>query len=132
MKQRFISLLYPGNGSVDVVFPDFPGCVSQGDTMDEAVSMAEEALTFHIAGMMEDGDPLPATTALDAILNDPDTEPGAVAVYVEVAIPGRKIPVNVTMDENLVKQIEAIAGKRGRSEFLANAARRILAEHPSM
>ena len=88
MKQRFISLLSPGNGSVDVVFPDFPGCVSQGDTMDEAVSMAEEALTFHTAGMVEDGDPLPAATALEVILNDPDTEPGAVAVYVELASAG--------------------------------------------
>jgi predicted RNase H-like HicB family nuclease len=39
-----------------VSFPDFPGCISAGDTIDEAKDMAHEALQFHIEGMIEDGD----------------------------------------------------------------------------
>jgi predicted RNase H-like HicB family nuclease len=39
-----------------VSFPDFPGCVTAGGSLEEARSMAEEALAFHIDGLMEDGD----------------------------------------------------------------------------
>ena len=132
MKQRFISLLYPGDGTVDVIFPDFPGCVTQGDTMEGALHVAAEALCFHISGMVADGEPLPAASTLDSILADPETEPGSVAAYIETAVPGKTVPVNVSMDENLVKQIEAVAGKRGRSRFLADAARRALTEQRTL
>jgi predicted RNase H-like HicB family nuclease len=38
-----------------VSFPDFPGCVTAGKSLDEARRRAPDALAFHIAGMMEDG-----------------------------------------------------------------------------
>ena len=38
-----------------VSFPDFPGCVTAGQNIDEAKDMAEEAITLHIHGMFEDG-----------------------------------------------------------------------------
>jgi len=40
--------------------PDAPVCVSVGDTWEEMLEMIDEALTFHIESMLEDGDPLPA------------------------------------------------------------------------
>jgi predicted RNase H-like HicB family nuclease len=43
-----------------VDFPDFPGCVTAGTTLDEPLRMAQEALEFHIGGMVEDGEELPA------------------------------------------------------------------------
>jgi predicted RNase H-like HicB family nuclease len=42
-----------------VSFPDFPGLVTAGRTLEEAKAMAEEALAFHIAGMEEDGEDIP-------------------------------------------------------------------------
>ena len=42
-----------------VSFPDFPGCITAGKTLDEARRMAAEALAIHIAGMAEDGDAIP-------------------------------------------------------------------------
>ena len=36
--------------------PDVPGCVSVGDTWEEMLEMIDEALTFHIEGMLEDGE----------------------------------------------------------------------------
>lgn len=33
-----------------VTFPDFPGCISAGATLDEARDMAREALPFHLEG----------------------------------------------------------------------------------
>jgi predicted RNase H-like HicB family nuclease len=42
-----------------VFFPDVPGCISAGDTIEEALSGAHESLTLHIEGIKEDGDDLP-------------------------------------------------------------------------
>ena len=46
-----------------VSFPDFPGCVTAGKTLDEAGRMAQDALAGHIAGMVEDGESIPAPYA---------------------------------------------------------------------
>lgn len=35
----------PGYG---ISFPDFPGCISAGDTMDEVLRRGAEALAFHV------------------------------------------------------------------------------------
>ena len=50
-----------------VSFPDFPGCVTAGKTLDEARRMAVEALSLHIEGMMEDGEAIPAASILDVL-----------------------------------------------------------------
>ena len=41
-----------------VSFPDFPGVVTAGN-LDDARAMAEEALAFHIEGLVADGQPVP-------------------------------------------------------------------------
>ncbi|MBP7094957.1 MAG: type II toxin-antitoxin system HicB family antitoxin [Spirochaetia bacterium] len=46
-------------GSWTVDFPDLPGCVTVGDTLEEALSMAREVLSLHLYGMLEDGDTIP-------------------------------------------------------------------------
>jgi len=45
-----------------VSFPDLPGCITEGDTLEEALHMAKEALELHLYGMEEDGDPIPEST----------------------------------------------------------------------
>jgi predicted RNase H-like HicB family nuclease len=59
-----------------VSFPDFPGCVSAGETLAEAARLAQEALTVHIELMMEDGAPIPEPMALETALADPDFSDG--------------------------------------------------------
>ncbi len=54
-----------------VIFPDFPGCTTVGRTQDEARVQAQEALEFHIEGMVEDGTAIPATPCLDQVIHDP-------------------------------------------------------------
>lgn len=54
-----------------VDFPDFPGCVSAGRTLDEARQMAQEALDLHVEGMIEDGEPLPEPSSLESVMEDP-------------------------------------------------------------
>ncbi|MDR1359587.1 MAG: type II toxin-antitoxin system HicB family antitoxin [Deltaproteobacteria bacterium] len=52
----FYAGFVPYAGGYSVLFPDFPGCNSDGDTLEQAVSMAADALAGHIEAMLNDGD----------------------------------------------------------------------------
>jgi len=43
--------------------PDLPGCVATGQTVEDVESQIREAIEFHIEGMREDGEPIPAPTS---------------------------------------------------------------------
>ena len=45
-----------------VSFPDFPGCITTGRTLCNAIEMAKEAIAFHIEGLKLDGSPVPEYT----------------------------------------------------------------------
>ena len=107
-----------------VSFPDLPGCVSAGETVEEAMIGAQEALAGHIALMLSDGETLPAPSPLEAVAAG--KEPSTVAVTLIAAVlPGRARRVNVTLDEALLEEIDQISDNR--SGFLAEAARAELA-----
>lgn len=57
-----------------VSFPDFPGCVAKGDTLDLALLNAESALALHVEGLLEDGATLPEPSAVDAVSLDPEVD----------------------------------------------------------
>ena len=59
-----------------VSFPDFPGCITAGRTLDEAKEMAREALAGHIAVMRDGGDPVPDPSPLDKIMHNPEFRDG--------------------------------------------------------
>ena len=108
-----------------ISFPDFPGCITAGQTVDEAKDLAQEALALHVKGMIEDGDEMPAPSKLEDIMADADYA-DAVA-YLVVSIPDTKprtVRVNITVPEMTLKQIDAAAKKRGmsRSSFLVHLA----------
>ena len=48
--------------------PDLPGCVAAGDTIEETEKLMREAIELHLAGMREDGDPIPEPTTRVAML----------------------------------------------------------------
>lgn len=50
-----------------VTFPDLPGCITEGDTIAEALHMAKDALELHLYGMEEDGDAVPAPSAPEVL-----------------------------------------------------------------
>ena len=57
--QAYLAFIHGVPGDYGISFPDFPGCISAADTMIDVLAMGEEALTFHIEGMMEDGQAIP-------------------------------------------------------------------------
>jgi predicted RNase H-like HicB family nuclease len=107
-----------------VSFPDFPGCVTAGRTLEEARRMAVEALTLHIGGMVEDDEVVPAPTNLDALANDPDMK-GAVAVLVSVdPAPEKTVRINITARESQLEAIDRLANKAGltRSAYMVQSS----------
>lgn len=42
-----------------ITFPDLPGCITEGDSLEESLYMAKEVLALHLYGMEEDGDEIP-------------------------------------------------------------------------
>src|SRR6266567_2280958 len=78
-----------------VSFPDLPGCITAGSTLEEAKRMAAEALSLHIAGMREDGQEIPEPSTLDELRNDPAMK-GAVAFLVPATELERTVRINIT------------------------------------
>jgi predicted RNase H-like HicB family nuclease len=110
-----------------VDFPDFPGCITAGSTLEETRHMAAEALEFHIEGMVEEGLPIPPPSALTAIMADPEN---AEAIPFPVAVPNLGgVEVNLAITEAVLKKIDALAKKQGksRSAILTEAVRRLIA-----
>ena len=64
-------------GGFVVTVPALPGCVTQGETRDEAVAMAHDCIEGFLACLVESGEPVPV---------EPES-PDAVAVWMEVAGP---------------------------------------------
>lgn len=47
------------DGSYSIWVPDLPGCVSCGDTRDEALNNISEAIRGHVETLREFGEPIP-------------------------------------------------------------------------
>lgn len=135
----YFAQFYPEENGYSVFFPDFPGCNTCGDTLDEAMCMAMEALTLNIETALEDGETLPAPSdyetakakALDWY-QSLGLEPKADALYLLVPAEPRMesfTRLNISLHPRLLAQIDRQAKAQGmtRSGFLAQAARNYLA-----
>jgi predicted RNase H-like HicB family nuclease len=128
MADNVFALIHESSRAFGISFPDFPGCVSGGHTIDEAIRRGREALSFHVRGMVEDGDSLPVPRSLTELRKDPafrGAAEGAVIVSVPVELPGKAVRVNLSMDERLLESVDRAAAAAGqsRSAFLAAAAK---------
>ena len=58
---RYTIILHPDTdeGGYTVTVPSLPGCVTQGETLEEAIAMARDAIRLHIESLIEDGQPVP-------------------------------------------------------------------------
>lgn len=69
----YVAFVHKAAGtSYGVSFPDVPGCISAGDTLEEALANAAEALAGHFALMRAGGEPIPSPRSLAAVKADPD------------------------------------------------------------
>jgi predicted RNase H-like HicB family nuclease len=61
---------YPADDGITVVFPDLIGCVTEGDTLDEALYMADDAACGWILTALEEGEKLPAASKPGEVVAD--------------------------------------------------------------
>ena len=120
----YIAYLHKEKGyDYGVSFPDFPGAITAGSTLEEAKNLAREALSFHMKGMAEDGEAIPEPSKLDDLVADPAFQ-GAVAFLVSAEIPGKVQRFNLTAQEKQMQQIDQLAQAAGlsRSAFMVQAS----------
>ena len=124
---NYIALLRKDAASdYGVDFPDFPGCITAGRTIDEARHMAGEALALHVEGMIEDREPIPKPSSLEAITADPQNKDAVIMLIDVPTRPSPSVRINVMLPEDIVKAIDRVSSNRSR--FLAEAARAKLTE----
>jgi predicted RNase H-like HicB family nuclease len=130
LAMRFPVALHTDDGKqFGVTVPDIPGCFSAGDSEDEALDNAREAILGHLELLAEMGEEIPAAQAIAVHRSDPDFD-GAIWGFVEVDITpflGKAEKINITVPSLVLKQIDRYvqehpAEARSRSAFLAEAA----------
>lgn len=123
---NYIGLIHKqAESGYGVSFPDFPGVVTAGETLDEARTMAEEALAFHVDGMIEDGDAIPEPSSLELIMAEPENRDGVAILVTLRSQSPKSVRINITLPEDVLQTIDTFAAANGlsRSGFLARAAR---------
>lgn len=130
---RYVAMVHKEEDTgYGVSFPDFPGCIAAGGSLSEALADAANALAFHVTGMREDGEQIPAPRELDEIVADPELEEDRKGAFLTLVplIEDRGVSkrVNISLDPGLLEAIDEAAKERGmtRSNFLASAARQAL------
>lgn len=70
VKLQYPIAIYPGDEQTafSVFFPDIPGCLSAGDSLNDALKNANEALALHLEGLSE----IPTATRIDEHVNKPE------------------------------------------------------------
>ncbi|ACB96239.1 type II toxin-antitoxin system HicB family antitoxin [Beijerinckia indica] len=129
--RQYIALIHKeADSDYGVSFPDFPGCITAGTTLDEARAMAEEALALHIEGLAEDGEAVPEPSSLETVMAAQENRRGVAILVPAPAAAPKSVRVNVTLPEDVLAQIDRYAESHGltRSGFLAQAAKHAMLE----
>lgn len=109
-----------------VAVPDLPGCFSAGDTLDEAITNAQEAVLLYLEDATDAGKAPPAASTLEALRKRKDWRGWTWGVVdVDLAkLSTKATRVNITLPDRLLDTIDRYAKASGetRSGFLARAA----------
>ena len=109
-----------------VTVPDLPGCFSAGDSIEEAIDNAREAILAHTEVMADDGESIPLPSEIVNMDDFYPDEGTALLAYVDVdmePILGPAKRINITVRPAILQVIDIRAKARGmnRSEYLAYA-----------
>ncbi len=108
------------------VVPDLPGCFSAGDTLDDALTNAQEAILLHLEGLLDEGQPVPEPGDIERLRRKREFRNWTWAVVdVDLSQLGDKAArINITLPQRILRAVDAHARRQGetRSGFLARAA----------
>lgn len=101
-KLTYLAVFEPSKDGFGVYFPDLPGCISFGETFEDAQKQAADALALHIYGMEKDGENLPKPSKSPVV--EPETADGYFVAPVTVfpdmikkELDNKKVKTNVTL-----------------------------------
>jgi len=103
-----------------VSFPDFPGCITAGDTVEEAYEMAKEALEFHIEGMMQDKDDIPDPSPLHTVKANPEYKDAYDILLIPVSIQSQSVRIDITIRKHVLNKADSFCRNRqlSRSRYI--------------
>src|ERR1700761_2320202 len=128
--RQYIALIHKeADSDYGISFPDLPGVVSAGRTLDEVRDMGAEALALHLAGMAADGEAAPEPSSLEEIMKDAENRDGVAVLIAAPTAEVKSVRINITMPADVLEQIDRCAEREGftRSGFLAQAAKKVMA-----
>ncbi len=125
---RYPIVIEPGSDATayGVIVPDLPGCFSAGDTLDEAMSNASEAIELHLEALLHNGADIPAASPIEKHQSNSDYA-GWLWAVVEIDLARLHSATkryNITMPERVMAMVDVAAKQAGesRSAYLARAA----------
>ena len=124
---RFPIVIHKDAGSrYGVTVPDLPGCFSAGDSLDEAIESAREAIACHVEGLLMDGEVIPARVSLEVHQANEDYRDGVWAIVaVDISeLSSKTKRINITLPTRVLAIVDKAAVREGqsRSGLLARAA----------
>ena len=122
---RYPAIIEGGGQDYGVVFPDLPGIVAMGNTLDEVIRNAEEALQDYAVEASRDGLSLTPPSALE----DVEVPLGCALtsiLLVRTSPNRRSVRLNLTLDAEVADVIASEARRRGitRKSYLEWIVRR--------
>ncbi len=125
---RYPVAIEPGDAkhAWGVTVPDLPGCFSAGDTMDEALDQAREAILLHVEGLLDDDEPIPAASPIEQYRNKRGFK-DRVWALVDVDLSQLEDVterINITLPRRVLNKLDAAARAAGetRSGYIAHLA----------
>ena len=126
---RYPVVIEPGNdeSAYGVVVPDLPGCFSAGDSLDEALVQAQQAVGAWIDAALDAGTDNPAPTPLEQLRSRNKAWKNWVWALVEVdpaALDDTPERVNISLPRRVLRRLDNLARSHGetRSGFIARMA----------
>ena len=126
---RYPITIEPGNDQTawGVVVPDLPGCFSAGDTLEEAMIQAEDAVTAWIEATLDAGQDIPTPSNIEALRTAHPEFDGWLWALVKVdpaMLDNTVERVNISLPRRVLHRLDARARTAGetRSGFIARLA----------
>jgi len=126
---RYPVAIEPGSETeaFGVVVPDLPGCFSAGDTIEEAMARAEEAITAWIETALDSGQDIPQPSGIDVLRKkhkEWKTWVWAVVKVDPAVLDDTLERVNISLPRRVLHRLDALARAAGetRSGYIARMA----------
>jgi predicted RNase H-like HicB family nuclease len=130
---RYFVLIDGKAGAYGVSFPDLPGCVAMGKTMDAALTNAADALRDWVEATEEGGGKVPRARALETLRRDLEVKAALAAGASIATVPlvretGKPVKANLSIDSGVLAALDEEAQRRKltRSAFIELLARETL------